>query len=122
MVHAADDEKLLLEEIAAVDQVSLRPADDASDLLASALRLLFQRDLLVDLGVNLLLEPDVEQFRVAGFLVDQRFFLMEVERGLEGLVRLLVHLVDAGVVDRRATRHQFDLESRHDVSHARLGW
>lgn len=60
MVHAADNEVLLLEEITALDQVVLRLADYAGDLLTSALRLLLKCDFTVNLSVDLLFKFDIE--------------------------------------------------------------
>ena len=60
VVHALHGKKFLLQELLGVDQVRLRLANRSCDLLTCSLRRLLQCDLLINLGVNLLLKPDVD--------------------------------------------------------------
>ena len=60
MVHAPHCKQFLLEELLSVDQVCPSLANCSRDLLASSLRCLLQRDFLVKLGIDLLIELDVD--------------------------------------------------------------
>ena len=98
MVHAPDCKQFLLEELLSVDQVCPSLANCSGDLLASSLRCLLQRNFLVKLGIDLLLELDVDQSRIANLLLCQSFLLLGVELLLQHFGSFIVLGVDTGGV------------------------
>ena len=98
MVHAPDCKQFLLEELLSVDQVCPSLANCPGDLLASSLRCLLQRDFLVKLGIDLLLELDVDQSRITNLLLCQSFLLLGVELLLQHFGSFIVLGVDTGGV------------------------
>ena len=98
MVHAPNCKQFLLEKLLSVDQVCPSLANCSGDLLASSLRCLLQLDFLVKLGIDLLLELDVDQSRITNLLLCQSFLLLGIELLLKHFGSFFVLGVDTGGV------------------------